>query len=180
MNNKALIFFSLFLIFILEYYYTNAQTVGPCVPLVDPSSFDGSFETGTLLDWTVVDFSDPSFPMEVVGAGEYVPYNTFFDFFLTQPVQVEAGDAGQFVFVTGFDGNGPGIARISTQVVIESAATIGSTLYIEFFYRLAWDTNFPSNLATDERNFRVTIDGIGAPVVYTIFTITGQIGRAHV
>src|SRR5262249_45430527 len=111
---------------------------------------NSSFENGDFTKWTTSStfrpggqfFSTP----EVVGAG----VTAGFGFFATAPTD------GNFAAFEGFDGDGPGMARIAQDIDIlnDRSATL------EFDYRAAWDMlDFPGS--TKARTFMVDIEPFG-------------------
>ncbi|MHC4838357.1 MAG: hypothetical protein ACYTF3_09280 [Planctomycetota bacterium] len=115
---------------------------GLAAPQADAQIVNGSFETGDFTGWTVTDLPSPFWPMSVATAG----FSPWGGFFLTTPTD------GIFVMENGFDGDGPGVIRMTQDAFIDQP-------------QLAMDIRAAADLfsfgATLPRTFSVVIEPAG-------------------
>jgi hypothetical protein len=113
-----------------------------------------SFESPALANWIVTDVANPLIPAHVAAAGELL-WND-----LCTPTD------GDYAFVHGWDGSGPGDIRLYQDVTLPA-----STSSIEFDYRAYWN-----NKGTLARTFDLDVEpsGGGAPLSsQTLLTAPG-------
>lgn len=100
-----------------------------------------SFETGSFAGWTASSLFSMSYPLRVVGAGQSPGFGSF----------VSAPTEGSFAAVHGFGGGGPGVIRLSQEVMVTPGLTP-----LTFDYRAAWDlSSFPGFIG--DREFDVVV-----------------------
>ncbi len=106
---------------------------------------NGSFETGTFTNWTLLDIAQPLTPLAVRAAG----YNSGFGFFSAAPTD------GSSALTTGFDGGGPGRIRAALDVTLPPGPVT-----LTFNWRAGWDMLTYIG-ATLPRTFTVVIEPYG-------------------
>jgi hypothetical protein len=129
-----------------------------------PLLANGSFETADFTGWVANDLAVASVPMAIRPAG----YNSGFGFFSATPTD------GNFCFVEGFDGGGPGRIRLAADVKLPA-----SPVLLTFTYRAAWDMlNYSGS--TLPRTFGVTIEPYGGGTgLQTNTLLTAAAGTAN-
>lgn len=139
---------------------THDCTANPSNPIANCS-----FETGTFDGWIAEDILTPYYPLEVNTAGVDVG----FGFFVSAPTN------GTFAALNGFDGDGPGVIRLSQDV----PAQVCCAMTLLFDYRAAWDLqNYGALL---DREFQVVIEPSGGGTPLATFPIlTAQVGTVEV
>ncbi len=102
----------------------------------DCGGVNTSFESGDFTGWTTQDLTIPSPPGLIVGIGIWPPTD------------------GTFTVRHSFDGNGPGVIRVSQDMALPPG-----TSTLQFDYRAAWD--FFGFGATLDRTFTVHLEPAG-------------------
>lgn len=132
---------------------SDGNQVGNCID-------NASFESGELDGWTATEMPGPFVPLEVARGGE----SPGFGMFATEPT------SGDFVFRTGFDGDGPGRVTLSQDLFVTS-----NSRFISFNYRAGWAIMNPA--AVEARTFEVVIREPGSGAVLrreTLLTAPAQ------
>lgn len=123
----------------------NAGSPYGALPLPCGVIANCSFETGAFGSWISTDLATPLLAAQVAPPGATSGF-----FFASSPVD------GNFSYVNGFDGGGPGIITLAQDVILPPGAAS-----LEFNYRAAW-----SIFGTLDRHFFVNVEpnGGGMPL----------------
>jgi hypothetical protein len=128
----------------------------------DNAAVNCGFETSAFPPWINQDITTPFFALQV-GLGGISPG---FGLFTSAPTE------GSFAVLNGFDGDGPGVIRVSQDVTLLAGAD-----NLTFDYRAGWDYSLVGcGTQTADREFRVHVEPFGGgPPMQTTLVFTAPV-----